>query len=69
MRKYIDIVTEGEVVPFPQVNRPTNAMNAIHGGEVHRFAKRPLFFSLDSFTQGYIEAALWTDEDRLAEDG
>ena len=29
----------------------------------------PDFQSLDEFTQAYIETALWTEEDRLAEDG
>ena len=77
MREWIDIVknilfendstnSSSNVVPFPKVNRPVSNLTKARGGaDIYKI--RPKTDSLDEFTRGYIEAALWTSTDDYGE--
>jgi len=68
IRNYINIITEGEVVPFKPSGKPVDPMAALHGADIHSIKQRvPSIRSLDEFTLAYIEAALWTEEEYLQE--
>lgn len=68
MRKFIDIITEGEVV-YPKFGRPVDKVAKLQGGaSIHKFAARPDMASLDAFTRGYIGAALQLADEELGDD-
>jgi len=55
------------------IHFPVKAKRACHAvigsAEIHQLRPRPSFLSLDLFTRGYIESALWTEHESLTEDG
>lgn len=68
MRKWIDIITEGEVLPFTGNPRPVDPLAVTQGGaNIYKVAPRET--DLDHFTRSYLATALWTDEEQIREDG
>lgn len=60
-------VEEGDVVPFPGNDRPTNAMAVARGGaEIRGF---PEHVPLDKFARAYVGTALWSSHDDSDESG
>lgn len=53
---------KNNVVKFPQTKKPTNNIAVARGGaDIHKIP--PNIDNLDSFTRGYISAALWSSFD------
>ncbi len=61
MRKFINIVSEGKILPFPGNVNPTNKLAVAKGGaDIVGFPKE---VPLNNFAKSYVETALWSSND------